>query len=135
MFCVAMSQLKITQSSRGYAETVDALLASIDARGLTVFARIDHAAGARSVGLELEDEEVVVFGSPKSGTPLMQSDPSVGIELPLRVLLWQAGAEVKLAYHDPHELAGSYAVAEHRPILDQMAGLMEALVSEAAGAA
>jgi uncharacterized protein (DUF302 family) len=130
-----MSQLKITQSSRGYAETVDALLEAIAGRGLRVFARIDHAAGAREVGLELGDEEVVVFGSPKSGTPLMQSDPTVGIELPLRVLLWRAGDEVMLAYHDPHELAGAYAIAEHRPTLDQMAGLLEALVSEAAGGA
>jgi uncharacterized protein (DUF302 family) len=130
-----MSQLKITHSSRPYGETLDALIGAIEDRGLEVFARIDHAAGARAVGLELQDEEVVVFGSPKSGTPLMQSDPTVGIELPLRVLLWCAGEEVRLAYHDPHELAGAYAVAEHSAVLDQMAGLLETLVGEAAGVA
>jgi uncharacterized protein (DUF302 family) len=130
-----MSLLTITRSSSDYEQTVGALLGAIEQRGLTVFSRIDHAAGAQQVGLELADEEVVIFGSPKSGTSLMQSDPTVGIELPLRILVWRAGEDVMLAHHDPRELTGAYAIGEHEPILEQMAGLLDALVSEAAAPA
>ena len=75
-----------------------ALLAAIEGRGLTVLARIDYAGGARAIGLELADEEVVVFGNPRAGTPLMAADPRGGIELPLRAgrLPRPAGAERRL---------------------------------------
>ncbi len=120
-------------SSRSYIETKSALVGAIEGRGLTVFAQIDHAAGAREVGMELADEEVLLFGSPRSGTPLMQSDPMIGIELPLRILLWREGARVMLGYKDPRELGASYEVKECLPVLERMAGLLEQLVGEAAG--
>jgi uncharacterized protein (DUF302 family) len=123
----------IEHSASDYGETVRSLLDGIERRGLTVFARVDHAAGAREVGMELADEEVVIFGSPRAGTPLMQSDPRVGIELPLRILVWRQGPQVLLGYRDPRELGGVYAVAEHQPILEQMATLLGGLVAEAAG--
>ncbi len=63
----------VKRSRKGYVETVEALVAAIERRGLTLFARIDHTAAAREVGLELADEEVVLFGNPRGGTPLMQS--------------------------------------------------------------
>jgi uncharacterized protein (DUF302 family) len=66
--------MNITRSTREYSETARSLMDAIERRGLTVFARIDHAAGARAAGLELDDELLVLFGSPLSGTPLMQSD-------------------------------------------------------------
>jgi uncharacterized protein (DUF302 family) len=120
------------RSASGYSETVRALLAAIERRGLTVFARIDHAAAAREVGLELADEEVVLFGNPRGGTPLMQEDRRIGIELPLRMLIWREGEDVLLAYRDPRELSGKYDVAGHQGILEQMAGLLEELAAEAA---
>src|ERR1700743_923529 len=98
----------VKRSASDYAKTVDALLAAIEQRGLAVFARIDHAAGAREVGMELADEEVVLFGNPRGGTPLMQSDPRVGIELPLRMLVWREGEDVLLGYRDPRELSAAY---------------------------
>ena len=69
-----MSSLVVKRSVSGYSDTMRSLLAAIERRGLTVFARIDHAAAAREVGLELAEEEVVLFGNPRAGTPLMQSD-------------------------------------------------------------
>jgi len=75
----------------------------------------------------------VLFGSPKSGTPLMQSDRRIGIELPLRMLVWQEGEDVRLAYRDPLELGGSYEVTAHQAILEQMATLLAELTAEAAG--
>ena len=121
----------ITPSSSGYEETVSSLLTAIERRGLTVFARIDHAAGAREVGLELPDEEVVLFGSPRSGTPLMQGDPRIGIELPLRMLVWQDGSRVMLGHHDPRGLSGAYDTSAQQATLDQMAKLLGELATEA----
>jgi uncharacterized protein (DUF302 family) len=122
------------RSASGYGETVARLVDAIESRGLTVFARIDHAAAAREAGLELADEQVVLFGNPRAGTPLMQSDPRIGVELPLRILVWADADGVLLGYRDPRELAGPYDIAaEHQAILDQMATLLGALADEAAG--
>jgi uncharacterized protein (DUF302 family) len=123
----------VKRSASAYVETVGSLLEAIERRGLTVFARIDHAAGAREVGLELEDEEVILFGSPRSGTPLMQSDRQIGIELPLRILVWRQAEKVQLAYRDPRELSGAYAVAQQQSTLEQMAELLDELATDAAG--
>ncbi len=123
----------VTRSASSYAETMSSLVAAIERRGLTVFARIDHAAGAREAGLELADEAVVLFGSPRSGTPLMQDDPRIGIELPLRMLVWREGEQVLLGHRDPRELSSRYDVSAHAQTLEQMAVLLDALAAEAAG--
>ena len=96
-----MASLVVKRSVSNYSDTARSLLAAIERRGLTVFARIDHAAAAREAGLELDEEEVVLFGNPRAGTPLMLSDRRIGIELPLRILVWREGAEVLLACSDP----------------------------------
>ncbi len=121
----------VKRSATDYGHTLAALLAAIERRGLTVFARIDHAAGAREVGLELADEEVVVFGNARAGTPLMQSDARVGVELPLRILVWSDGEHALVGYRDPLDLLDEYEVAVHQPILEQMAHLMGELCGEA----
>ena len=123
--------MTVKRSAAGYADTVSRLLEAIEERNLTVFARIDHAAGARAAGLELASEEVVVFGNPRAGTPLMQSDPRVGIELPPRILAWEDEEGALLAYRDPRELARDYDVGEKRDALEAMASLLDALVTAA----
>ncbi len=130
-----MAVMIVTRSASGYDETTRSLVEAIERRGLTVFARIDHAAGAREVGMELADEQVVLFGSPRSGTPLMQDDPRIGIELPLRMLVWREGEDVLLGHSDPRELGGLYEVSGHQQTLEQMAVLLDALAAEAAGPA
>lgn len=123
----------VKPSASGYDKTVARLTEAIESRGLTVFARIDHAGAAREAGLELQDEQVVVFGNPRAGTPLMQDDPRIGIELPLRILVWASEDGVQLGYRDPHELSSTYTVAaEHEQALEQMATLLGALTDEAA---
>jgi uncharacterized protein (DUF302 family) len=119
-------------SSNGYAETLSRLLDSITGRGLTVFAQFDHAAAAREVDMELAPETVVVFGNPRAGTPLMKSDPRIGIELPLRIVLWESDEETMIGYNDPRELANVYDVDEGAPTLDAMAGLLSELAQAAA---
>jgi uncharacterized protein (DUF302 family) len=123
----------IKASSSGFADTAASLIEAIERRGLMLFARIDHAAGAREVGLELADEQVLVFGDARGGTPLMQSDRRVGIELPLRMLIWCEGEDVMLAYRDPLELAGGYDLHGHEQTLGQMSKLLGELADEAAG--
>jgi uncharacterized protein (DUF302 family) len=124
----------VKRSSRDFAATTRILVEAIGRRGLTLLARIDHAAAAREVGLELADEEVVLFGNPRSGTPLMQSDPRIGIELPLRMLVWQEADEVLLGYRDPRELSNVYDVIGREVTLEQMATLLDDLATEGAGA-
>jgi uncharacterized protein (DUF302 family) len=119
------------RSSAGYDETLKRLLAAIDQRGLTVFAQFDHAAGAREVGLELRNELVVVFGNPKAGTLLMQADPLIGIEFPLRMLIWEDAEGVNLGYNDPRDLARQYAVGQQAGMLETMSALLNDLAQEA----
>ena len=123
----------VTPSLHTYSQTRRRLLDAIEQRSLTVFALINHAAAARDVDLELADEEVVVFGNPRAGTPLMQSDPRVGIELPLRILIWADADGAKLGFNDPRELASHYNVAEHGERLSAIADLLATVVGEAAG--
>src|SRR3981189_401483 len=92
-------------------ETLDRLLAALAARKLTVFARVDHAAGAASVGPPLRPTEVVIFGDPKGGTALMQDQQSAGIDLPLKVLIWEdADGKAWLTYNDPAWIAGRHGL-------------------------
>jgi uncharacterized protein (DUF302 family) len=93
-------------SSFGPKETMDRLEAEIKAKGMTVFARIDHAAGAAAVGLPLRPTELLIFGNAKGGTLLMQSMQTIGIDLPLKALVWQDGSgKTWLSYNDPGWLA------------------------------
>ncbi len=118
-------------SVHDHADTLAKLLGAITRRGLEVFAQFDHAAAAREVGLELAPEVVVVFGNPRAGTPLMQGDPRVGIELPLRMLVWEADGVTVVGYNDPAELAGSYAVGDQLATLEAMSRLLADLAREA----
>ena len=87
-------------------ETMDRLEAAIKAKGMTVFVRIDHAAGAAAAGLPLRPTELLIFGNAKAGTPLMQANQAIGIDLPLKALVFEdAAGKVWLSYNDPRWLA------------------------------
>jgi uncharacterized protein (DUF302 family) len=128
--------LKTVESHFGPKETLDRLEADVKAKGLTVFARIDHAAGATAVGLSLLPTAVLIFGNAKGGTPLMQSNQLIGIELPLKVLVWQdTSGKTWLSYVDPADLAKRYGLpAETSTAVSNLAGALRALTAKAAGA-
>ncbi len=126
--------LRASRSPHSVSATIDRAVAAVEGRGITVFARIDHGAGARAAGLELGDEEVVIFGDPKAGTLLMQSDPAVGYELPLRLLAWSTPDGTMLGYRAPTELGESYDVGDRGELLARMEGLLEQLVAESVAA-
>jgi uncharacterized protein (DUF302 family) len=122
-----------TKSSRGVAETVERLEASIRQKGLTIFSRVDHAAGAKTVDMSLRPTTVLLFGSAKGGTPLMQSQQEVGLDLPLKVLVWEdASGETWLSYTDPVWLAERYAIKDREDAVEGIAALLRALVNAAA---
>jgi uncharacterized protein (DUF302 family) len=125
------TRLTIGPSPLDFSQTTTRLIQIIQRRGLRLFARIDHAAAAHDVGLELPGEEVLIFGNPKAGTSLMQQDPRIGIELPLRILVWVQNRQTMIGYHDPRGLALDYDTAHQEQALAQMARLLEELVSEA----
>jgi uncharacterized protein (DUF302 family) len=121
-------------TASGDADQVEARLReALDAHGLQVFARVDHAAGARKADVELDANVVLTFGNPAVGTPLMQADPRVGIELPLRMLIWQDPAGTHVGYLDPRELADRYALDGHEQTLERQAAVLSKLGAAAAG--
>lgn len=96
-------------SGHGPKETMDRLAAAVTSRGMTILARIDHAAAAAKVGMMLRPTEILIFGNPQAGTPLMQMTQTIGIELPLKALVWQdAEGETWLAYNGPTWLAARH---------------------------
>jgi uncharacterized protein (DUF302 family) len=103
---MAVDGLTSIASRFGPNETMNRLEAEVKARGMTVFARIDHAAGAVEAGLSLRPTEVLIFGNAKTGTPLMQAVQTIAIDLPLKALVWQdASGDTWLSYNDPAWLA------------------------------
>src|SRR3954447_23237451 len=115
--------LTIRPSSYGPKETMDRLPASVVDKGMAILALIDHAAAAAKVGLELRPTEVLIFGNPRAGTPLMQAAQTLGIDLPLRALVWQDEAgKTWVAYNDPEWLTERHgAVAGIGGIVGRMA--------------
>src|ERR1700680_915897 len=104
--------LTTLRSSHEPHDTMNRLEAEVKARGMTVFARIDHAAGAAGAGLSLRPTELLIFGNAKAGTPLMQSVQAIGIELPLKALVWQGSSgDTWLSYNDPAWLAQRHGLA------------------------
>lgn len=122
--------LTTAKSAHSVPATVDRLIAALGRRGITLFARIDHAAGARQAGLELADEELVIFGDPRVGTLLMQRDAAIGYELPLRLLIWDAGGQTMIGYRRPTELANDFTVADQLNTLRRMESLLDQITAE-----
>ena len=130
----AIGGLTSIQSSFGPKATMDRLDADIRAKGLNVFARIDHGAGAAEVGLNLRPTELVIFGNARGGTPLMQAVQTVGIDLPLKALVWQDAANnTWISYNQPSWIAQRHGVAGAESTVDKLADLLKAIAREAAG--
>ncbi len=101
------------KSSHDVQRTADRLENTLRGKGMTVFIRINHAEGAQKVGKKLRPTELVVFGNPKVGTPLMQCSQSVAIDLPQKALIWEDEAgHVWLSYNDPRYLAKRHGITE-----------------------
>jgi uncharacterized protein (DUF302 family) len=111
---------------------MDRLETEIRAEGMKVFARIDHAAGASEAGLELRPTQLIIFGNARGGTPLMQSAQIVGIDLPLKALVWEdASGTTWLSYNEPSWIAHRHGVANADPVVSKMSAALGAMSRKA----
>jgi len=121
------------RSARSVTDALAAVEAALSEKGLMIFARIDHAAGAAEAGMPLRPTTLIIFGNPRAGTPLMQAKQTVGIDLPLKLLVWEdeEGA-VWLTYNDPTWLVRRHKIgADAGPAVDAMGALLAAIARSA----
>ena len=120
------------KSGNGPEETMNRFEAEVRAKGMTVFAHIDHAAGAGAAGLPLRPTDLLIFGNARGGTPLMQSIQTIGIDLPLKALVWQdASGTTWLSYNDPAYLARRHGLDESaNATVTAMSGALKAIATK-----
>jgi uncharacterized protein (DUF302 family) len=121
------------KTGKSVGAAMDSLQAAVEGAGATVFARIDHGAGAKSVDMDLGDMQLLIFGNPQMGAPVMSADPLAGLFLPLKVLAYADGdGQVWLVYEDPEETLDDLKVDDDHPVIGKMRGALEKLTAAAA---
>jgi len=129
----AVEGMMSVQSAHSVVETVNRLEKSLSAAGFRIFARVDHGAGAKSVNMPLPPTELLIFGNPKGGTALMQSQRTVGIELPLKYLVWEdADGKVMVAWNDPAWFTERHGINDRAPVVAKVTGALKKFATEAA---
>jgi len=130
-FAWAADGLIAVPSAHDAKTTMDRLEAVVKQKGMNVFARIDHAAGAAKVGKPLRPTEVLIFGNPQGGTPLMLCAQTAGIDLPLKALVWRDDAgKVWLGYNDPVWLAGRHKTGECGEVVQNISKALAGFAQE-----
>ena len=130
----AMAEIVRVESARDVPATADAFAAAAEGAGATVFARIDHGAGARQVGSDVGASELVIFGNPALGTPAIEADRRAGLLLPLKVLVYEdAEGRVWLAWEPPGETLAGIGIAPGSDFVGRMEGALRNLTAAAAG--
>lgn len=99
------------QSRYSFQDTLSRLQTAVQAKGMKVFALVDHQAAAKEVGLQMQPATVLIFGTPKAGTPLMVKDPAFALQLPLRVLVTEVNGQVQVVFNDTHALINGSQIA------------------------
>ncbi|MDI3335489.1 DUF302 domain-containing protein [Defluviimonas aestuarii] len=120
-------------ASGSVAEVMDRLETAVTGAGATVFARVDHGAGAEKVGMPIGASQLLIFGNPALGTPAIQADPLAGLYLPLKVLVYEDAEGVWLVYESPAETFDDLAVPEDAEVIGKMTGALAKLTGLAAG--
>jgi len=124
----AAEALVTKKSSHSVSVTADRFAAALKEKGITLVARVNHAGAAKKVGMELRPTELLIFGNPKLGTPLMQSNQTAGIDLPLKALVWQdAKGDVWIGYVAPDAIVARHGIADRAEVVKKMTGALEGL--------
>lgn len=124
--------LVMKKSAHSVGNTLDRLQSVLESKGLTIFTRVDHGGGAEAAGLELGPTQLLIFGNPKLGTPLMQAERSVAIELPQKAVAYEdANGQVWLVYNDPRYLARRHGLEGVDDVLAKIAQALDAFSEEA----
>jgi uncharacterized protein (DUF302 family) len=132
---MAAEGLITIRSNYGPKDTMERLVAAVKTKNLTVFAHVDHAAAATAVGLPLRPTDLLIFGNARGGTPLMQSVQTIGIDLPLKILVWQDDADnTWLSYNDPAWLGKRHGAGnDTEPTIVALSGALRALAQSVTG--
>lgn len=118
--------LNVKSSAFSVSETVARLENILTKKGITVFANIDHAAGAKKIGSNLPATQLLIFGNPKLGTPLLQNQQTAGIDLPLKAIVWEdSQGKVWLGYNDPSYISNRHEINGQEKIIDKMTGALK----------
>lgn len=124
--------LVVKSSPYSVEETESRFIQVLEANGLNIFAMVDHAQNAANAGLELPPTRVVIFGNPTAGTPLMQCQQSIGIDLPQKLLIFQDEQGVQIAYNDPRYLGGRHRLDDcGAQVIDKVADALNGLTEQA----
>jgi uncharacterized protein (DUF302 family) len=118
---IRVEEVVTKTSSRSVADTVARLRSLVEAKGMKVFAVIDHSGEAKQAGLDLRETKLVIFGSPQAGTPVMAAAPLVALDLPLKVLVWADHGQTRLSYTRPAALAARYDLSDE--LTQRLAGI------------
>lgn len=130
----AQDGLVTVQSNYSVEETADRLVNIFEKNGLTVFDKVDHQKGASSVNMEMRPTMVIIFGNPKLGTPLMKCAQTTAIDLPQKMLIWEAGdGKVKISYNSPEYLKKRHSIKGCNQELKKIAGALNKFALKAAG--
>lgn len=126
------NDLIVKESAADFATTVQRLQAEIEKRGATIVATIDHAAAAKKSGFQLRPTTVIIFGNPALGTPLMLGRQTAGLDLPLRILIWEdASGKVQVGYWPPSRIVDSHEIENVGEVADKMIGALDAIAHAA----
>jgi len=130
----AAEGLVLIKSTHDVTTTVDKLQAVVESKGMNVFGRIDHAAGAAKADIELRPTQVLIFGNPKVGSPLMQCGQSIAIDLPQKALVWEdENGQVWLGYNDPAYLKSRHATEGCDAVFEKVSGALANFAAAATG--
>lgn len=128
----AVSDWIVRESQHPVQATVDKLIAAIEGAGAKVFATVDHAAGAKSIGHDMPPTVLVIFGNPKLGTPIIAADRRAGFDLPVRVLVWEDNDGTHIGYEAPDALKSRYDLPGTDEPLAAMTNALDKLTAAAA---
>lgn len=130
----AWAEMVSKTSAHSVDATIDRLAAAVEGAGAKVFARIDHAQGAQSVGTDMRPTTLLIFGNPALGTPAMTASQTAGLDLPLRALAYEdADGTVHLVYHSPQSLAATHGIPADAEVIGKMTGALGNLTDKATG--
>jgi len=116
----------IKSSMNSVTKTIDRLEEVLKSKGITIFLRLDHAAGAQKVGNQLRPTQLLIFGNPKLGSPLMMSKQSIGIDLPLKAVAWEdAEGKVWLGYNTPDFLSKRHHINDRQKVVNKMTKVLD----------
>ena len=116
----------VKPSMNSVTKTMDRLEEVLKSKGITIFLRLDHAAGAQKVGNQLRPTQLLIFGNPKLGSPLMMSKQSIGIDLPLKAVAWEdADGKVWLGYNTPDFLSKRHHINDRQKVINKMTKVLD----------